>query len=161
MNASAQPTRMCWICGKVVDCQTSTTDEHGNGVHSKCYAAKMGLQERAQQSGKNIASATSQVPNISSNLASDGSTPELTYPEWQRLYQAALVETDHSRLKQKILDAEAKIFQRREQLRLSVMSTDASHPHRGASHAELMAISDALSSLNWLRNELGKKASDV
>jgi hypothetical protein len=33
--------RICWICGKAVDLETSKTDERGSAVHGECYSAKM------------------------------------------------------------------------------------------------------------------------
>jgi hypothetical protein len=155
MIAYPHPSQMCWICGKLVELETCKTDEHGNAVHERCYAAKMVLSHEPQMSGKKPPSATPRMAKMPSPRVSDNSMPELTYPEWQEAYQAAMLETEHSRLKQKILDAEAAIFKRRHEL---------SHgaPHAGtsltATHAERMKISDALSSLNTLRNELQKGA---
>ena len=40
---SLRPTRDCWICGKAVPLETCKTDEHGNPVHERCYAAKLAL----------------------------------------------------------------------------------------------------------------------
>jgi hypothetical protein len=45
MSSSLRSSRLCWICGKAVDLETSKADEHGNAVHGRCYAAKMALVE--------------------------------------------------------------------------------------------------------------------
>jgi hypothetical protein len=150
------PSQMCWICGKLVELETCKTDEHGNAVHERCYAAKMALSHETQMSGKKPPSATPQMAKMPSPGVSDDSMPELTYPEWQKAYQAALLETDHSRLKQKILDAEAAILKRRHELRHGALRAGTSLREGAAPHAELMKISDALSNLNTLRNELQK-----
>jgi hypothetical protein len=158
MIAFPHPSQKCWICGKLVELERCKTDEHGNAVHERCYAAKMALSDETQ-TGTKSPSATPQMAKMPSSKVSDDSMPELTYPEWQKAYQAALLETEQSRLKQKILDAEAAILKRRQEL----LSRGA--PHAGtslrdgaAAHAELMKIGDALSSLKTLRNELQKKA---
>jgi hypothetical protein len=38
-NSSPRLTLMCSICGKVVDLETSKSDEHGSAVHGQCHAA--------------------------------------------------------------------------------------------------------------------------
>jgi hypothetical protein len=123
---------MCWICGKLVELETCKTDEH---------------QAKRRKMAKTPAP-----------RASDDSMPELTYPEWQKPYRAALLETDHSRLKQKILDAEAAILKRRQELSRGAPDAGLSLRDGAAPHAELMEIGDALSTLNTLRNELQKGA---
>lgn len=143
MATSPNPTLICWICGKAVDLETCKTDDHGSAVHGLCYLAKVSLAERTQMREK---------PN------GDGSTPELPYPHWQKPLHAALVETDHSRLRQKILDAEAAMFKRKKEIATASSDGNGSHLSHAASSAELMAISDALSSLEILRRELSKKS---
>ena len=44
------------------------------------------------------------------------SSTALGYPEWQRLYQAALLEVDPKRLADRVAEAEAAIFGRLQQL---------------------------------------------
>jgi hypothetical protein len=70
------------------------------------------------------------------------------YP-WQRLYAAAMVETDDSQLPKKIRDAEAIVLQRKAQLKDG--ATDDGDAE------ELVAIRDALSGLNILRRELDER----
>jgi hypothetical protein len=152
------PSQMCWICGKLVELETCQTDEHGNAVHGRCYAAKMALANEPQMSANKPPSSTPQRVKMPSPRVSDISMPEVTYPEWQKPYQAALLETDHSRLKQKILDAEAAILKRRRELSFDGPHAGSSFRNDSAPRAELMEISDALSGLNTLRNELQKRA---
>jgi len=38
-------TRFCWICGKPVSLENSTTDEYGNAVHRECYTARLKLRQ--------------------------------------------------------------------------------------------------------------------
>lgn len=84
--------------------------------------------------------------------------PKLRFPDWQKPYQAALLETDHPRLRQKILEAEAAIFKRRQELsRDGDGHVDGSPQDGPATSFETLAISDALSTLTMLRNELQKK----
>jgi hypothetical protein len=52
---------MCWICGKLVELETCKTDEHGNAVHRRCYAANMTLAHEAQMSVKKPPSTTPQM----------------------------------------------------------------------------------------------------
>jgi hypothetical protein len=66
----------------------------------------------------------------------------LKYPEWQKPYEEALLEVDREKLKQKLLKAEAAIFQRLQQL------TNSSD-----SHAERQAIDDAISSIKVLKTQ--------
>jgi hypothetical protein len=72
--------------------------------------------------------------------------------------QAALLETSHPRFKQKILDAEAAILKRRQELSHGAPGAGSSLRDGAAPHAESLEISDALSSPNTLRNELQKGA---
>jgi hypothetical protein len=66
----------------------------------------------------------------------------LTYPEWQRLYEAALLELDQERLIHRVNEAEKAIF-----LRLQTARTIP------GGRAELQAIQDALNSLSVLKRE--------
>ena len=68
---------------------------------------------------------------------------ELKYPDWQRPYQEALLETDEQKLREKIHLAEWKVFQRLQQI-----SADANH------REERVAISDALHALRTLKREV-------
>jgi hypothetical protein len=72
----------------------------------------------------------------------------IKYPDWQESYHSALLETDRSKLRQKLFDAEAAIFRRRVQL-LNTAVQD-----RGSARDELLALNNALSSLAVLRKEL-------
>ena len=67
---------------------------------------------------------------------------EETPPEWKALYAAALLETDNSKLRDKILAAEKVIY-----LRLRELSqTD----HSAANLLELQQVDDALRALHIL-----------
>jgi hypothetical protein len=68
---------------------------------------------------------------------------ELKYPEWEKPYQAALVEADPEKLRQKIHVAEWKVFQRLQQV-----SSDSDH------HDERRAIADALNALRSLKRDV-------
>ena len=75
----------------------------------------------------------------------DLSSPEILYPAWQDEYQAALVEVDRQKLKQRVEAAETAIYKRLQQL--SQNSDD---------FIERQVIEDALSCLRTLkRDELG------
>ena len=67
---------------------------------------------------------------------------ELRYPEWQALYQKALLEADTEKLEAKIHLAEWKIFKR-----LQTISADSDH------HGERTAIADALNALRFLKRD--------
>jgi hypothetical protein len=67
---------------------------------------------------------------------------ELRYPEWQKPYQEALLETDKQQLEAKIHFAEWKIFQR-----LQTISADSDH------HGERSAIADAVNALGVLKRD--------
>ena len=153
MNVSPNPTRMCWICGKVVDLLTSTTDEHGNSVHGPCYAARTALLASTQ-------ARENKMPKPASIVTSDDGTPELTCTEWQMLYLAALLEVDLSRKKQKILDAETAIFKRRAYLRRLLVLIEVFQQNGAVSQSELKKITDALSCLNMLRDELERASNE-
>jgi hypothetical protein len=67
--------------------------------------------------------------------------------DWAKLYQSALLETNSSKLPQKIFDAETAIFKRKLQLSKSVSES-------GDVENEKAAIDDALLYLVLLREEL-------
>jgi hypothetical protein len=69
-------------------------------------------------------------------------SPELSYPEWQQDYQAALLELDREKLRERVAAAETAIFKR-----LQAMSQDSD------SHAERQAIEDALTNLRVLKRD--------
>jgi len=62
---------------------------------------------------------------------------------WQRQYEAAILETDRTRLPKLVQDAQAAIDRR-----LAELQAD-----RQATSEERLALSDALAGLNILRNE--------
>lgn len=66
-----------------------------------------------------------------------------TTPEWHELYKAALLETNWSKMDERIRTAEAAIQARKREF-------DLNH---GGTPAENQAISDAIRSLNVLRTE--------
>jgi hypothetical protein len=66
-----------------------------------------------------------------------------TTPKWHDIYKAALLETDWSKLAERIQAAEAAIRDRRREF-------DMNH---GGSPEENQAIADAMRSLNVLRSE--------
>ena len=73
----------------------------------------------------------------------DPSTSENNkYPHWQREFEAALVEADLQKLRQRVDAAEAALFQRSQAL--------AEDPQR---HAERQAISDAIQTLRIIQRE--------
>jgi hypothetical protein len=48
-------TYRCWICGRPVDLEDCTTDEHGSAVHEDCYFWKVALANAsAQQVRKSV-----------------------------------------------------------------------------------------------------------
>lgn len=67
--------------------------------------------------------------------------------DWAKLYQSALLETNRSKLPQKIFDAETAIFKRKLELSRSA-------PANGDVEGESAAINDALLYLVILREEL-------
>jgi len=73
--------------------------------------------------------------------------PLTKFADWAKLYQSALLETNRSRLPQKIFDAEAAIFKRKLELSTSV-------PVNGDRESERAAINDALLYLVTLREAL-------
>jgi len=70
---------------------------------------------------------------------------------WQELYQAAFIETDHSKLPNRVSLAKAAIDARLQELQLD---------HGGTSE-ERQAITDALAGLNILRSELEQRSGDT
>ena len=69
----------------------------------------------------------------------------LRYPEWQRLYQTALLEVDPKRLADRVAEAEAAIFGRLQQLSEISESQDG--------QAERRAIDGAMYALKILKRE--------
>jgi len=69
-------------------------------------------------------------------------SPELSYPEWQQAYQAALLELDRAKLLELVTAAETAIYKR-----LQAMSQGSD------SHAERQAIEDALANLRTLKRD--------
>ena len=63
-------------------------------------------------------------------------SPEILYPEWQPEHQAALLELDSEKLRERVAAAETAIFND---------SSDA--------HAERQAIEDALASIRVLKRD--------
>jgi hypothetical protein len=66
--------------------------------------------------------------------------------DWKARYEATRLETDATKLPQKILDAELAMFRRKLQLSLSVKGD--------AEHAEINAINEALARLVVVRRRL-------
>ena len=71
---------------------------------------------------------------------------EFKYPSWQEPYQQALLELDPAKLRQKMLNAEAAIFRRLEQL-------SDGEAHLDGTLDEKLAINDAISGLRVLHHE--------
>ncbi len=67
------------------------------------------------------------------------SSTALGYPEWQRLYQAALLEVDPKRLADRVAEAEAAIFGRLQQLSEISESQDR-QAERHAIHGAMYAL---------------------
>jgi hypothetical protein len=65
---------------------------------------------------------------------------------WRDSYQQALLELDPARLSQKVLDAEAAIFRRLQQLSVDGQA-------KGVHKEERMAINDAIANLRVLQQE--------
>lgn len=71
---------------------------------------------------------------------------EIRYPEWQKEFEAAIVETHREKLLGRVMAAEAAIFKRLQDL----------SQHSDKNSSERQAIEDALASLRSLKkNELG------
>jgi len=66
-----------------------------------------------------------------------------SFPEWQLLYQSALLEFDREKLSHRVNTAESAIRNR-----LASIAGDSNH------HAEREAIEDALRGLNYLKRQL-------
>jgi uncharacterized protein YecA (UPF0149 family) len=66
-----------------------------------------------------------------------------TTSKWHEVYKAALLETDWSKMEERIQAAEAMIQDRKREFSL----------HRGGTPEENRAITDAMRSLNILRSE--------
>lgn len=73
-----------------------------------------------------------------------GAQPEetLKYPEWQKSFQDALMELDHAKLRQRVLEAESAISQR-----LQTLTRNPEH------RQEREAIENAVSFLRVLKKE--------
>jgi hypothetical protein len=69
-------------------------------------------------------------------------SPQIPYPEWQREYQAALLELDRKKLLERVTTAETAIFNR-----LQAISQGSNHT------VERQAIEDALASLRVLKRD--------
>jgi hypothetical protein len=70
------------------------------------------------------------------------STPKLRFPDWQREYETALLETDSEMLAKRVQEAEAAIFLRQQAM---VNSQDG--------HAERTAIENAMRMLRVIQIE--------
>jgi hypothetical protein len=68
----------------------------------------------------------------------------MTEYKWHEVYKAALLETDWSKMEERIQAAEAGLHERKKEF-------DLNH---GGTPAENRAIQDALNALNILRNEV-------
>ena len=68
---------------------------------------------------------------------------EIRYPQWQGAWQAALLELNPEKLHRKVIDAEAAVFKRLQEL------SEDSADHQG----ERLALSDAISGLRTLKLE--------
>jgi hypothetical protein len=70
------------------------------------------------------------------------SSPNIVYPEWQHEYQAALLELDNEKLRERVAAAETAIFNR-----LQAISQGSNNT------AERQALEDALASLRVLKRD--------
>jgi hypothetical protein len=70
------------------------------------------------------------------------STQNLRFPDWQREFEAALLEGDPQKLSERVRAAEAAIFLRQQAL---VQSSDG--------HAEHQAMADAMRALRVIQTE--------
>ena len=160
MSASPNPTFMCSICGTAVDLRMCKTDERGQSVHGQCYAAELAVPHPPVMKMKAAARQKTKIPPaVSRDTEQRKSSPSYSiearfkYPDWQKPYQAALLETEHSRLKQKILDAEAAIDKRRLELTHDG-HVDGCAQETAVTFLETLAIGDAIATLKILRSEL-------
>jgi len=78
------------------------------------------------------------------NLESDGTPPS----EWEKLYHSVLLESDVSKVPQKMFDAETAMFRRKLELSYGV-GVESNNVY-----AEVAAINAALSRLAVLRRDL-------
>ncbi len=69
-------------------------------------------------------------------------SPKILYPEWQNEFQAALLELDPEKLRERVAAAETAIFNR-----LQAISQGSNHT------AERQALEDAFASLRVLKRE--------
>ncbi len=69
-------------------------------------------------------------------------SPKILYPEWQNEFQAALLELDPEKLRERVAAAETTIFNR-----LQAISQGSNHT------AERQALEDAFASLRVLKRE--------
>jgi len=75
-------------------------------------------------------------------LPDSSSAPALGYPEWQRPYQAALLELDHEKLSARVAEAEAAIFER-------LQALDGTQD----AQAERHALQDAINGLKVIKRD--------
>jgi hypothetical protein len=99
-----------------------------------------------------MASSDSRVRHSSSRR---GSTT-LRYPQWQRPYQAALLELDPQKLAQHVAEAEAAIFKRLQQLSQSQDGETERQVIEGAICALKILKRDSLNFPDW---ESGSRGS--
>lgn len=79
-----------------------------------------------------------------------GPSFQFSYPQWQPLVQAALMELDPIQLRERIQVAETAIAVR--------LGEIGSNP---ADHAERYALADAVASLRFLKREQGKTPDET
>jgi hypothetical protein len=72
----------------------------------------------------------------------DSPSTHILYPHWQSEYKAVLIETDREKLVERVVEAEAAIFNR-----LQTIAQSQKH------QAERQAIEDALANLRVLKRE--------
>jgi uncharacterized protein YaiL (DUF2058 family) len=77
-----------------------------------------------------------------SEFSLSGSSHSLRYPEWSHKYREALLETDREKLSERVVEAEAAIFERLQQLS---QSQDG--------QAERKAIQDAINALRFIKRD--------
>ena len=82
------------------------------------------------------------------------SSTALRYPEWQRPYQAALLEVDPKRLSQRVEEAEAAIFKRLQQLSEIQDAQAERQVIQGAIRALWIIERDSLNFPDWESNSL-------
>ena len=78
-----------------------------------------------------------------SALSQSSFAPALRYPEWQRPYQAALLEVDPKKLAERVAEAEVAIFNR---LQALSQSQDG--------HGERQAIQNAIGGLKGIKRDM-------